>query len=206
MVVILDYGMGNLGAHQNMMRKIGYINVIVSSKISDIENAEKIIIPGVGSFDIGMNNLNHLGLIEILNYKVLEEKTPVLGICLGMQLFAMCSEEGKNKGLDWIDSKVVRFNFKEKNWPLKIPHMGWNTVMIKKKNVLFKGMENTENRFYFVHSFHMILDCENSVVATSNYGYEFPAVIQKDNIFGAQFHPEKSHKFGINFYKNFMEI
>lgn len=206
MIVILDYGMGNLGSHLNMIRKIGCNNVIASSRIEDLKSAEKIVIPGVGAFDSGMNNLNHLGLIEILNYKVLEEKTPVLGICLGMQLFAMSSDEGENKGLSWIDSKVVRFNFKEKKRSLKIPHMGWNTIRLKKKTALFKGMENAENRFYFVHSFHMIFDQNDYIVATSNYGYDFPAVIQKDNIFGTQFHPEKSHKFGIQLYKNFLEV
>ena len=206
MIVVVDYGMGNLGSHLNMIRKIGYSNVIASSRIKDIENAKKIIMPGVGAFDSGMNNLSHLGLIEILNYKVLEEKTPVLGICLGMQLFAMSSDEGENNGLSWIDSKVVRFNFKEKERSLKIPHMGWNTIRLEKKTVLFKGMENKENRFYFVHSFHMILDCDDYIVATSNYGYDFPAVIQKNNIFGTQFHPEKSHKFGMQFYKNFLEV
>jgi len=206
MIVVVDYGMGNLGSHLNMIRKIGYNNVIASSSIKDLENAKKIIIPGVGAFDSGMNNLRHLGLIEILNRKVLEEKIPVLGICLGMQLFAMSSDEGENNGLSWVDSKVVRFNFKEEKKPLKIPHMGWNTIRLKKKAVLFKGMENTENRFYFVHSFHMVFDFDDYIVATSNYGYDFPAVIQKDNIFGTQFHPEKSHKFGMQLYKNFLEV
>ena len=206
MIVILDYGMGNLGSHLNMIRKIGYSNVIASSRIKDLENAKKIIIPGVGAFDSGMTSLSNLGLIEILNYKVLEEKIPVLGICLGMQLFAISSDEGENNGLSWIDSKVVRFNLKEEKNPLKIPHMGWNTIALKKKTMLFNGMENTENRFYFVHSFHMIFDCDNYIIATSNYGYDFPAVIQKDNIFGTQFHPEKSHKFGMQLYKNFLEV
>jgi imidazole glycerol-phosphate synthase subunit HisH len=205
MIVILDYGMGNLGSHINMMRKVGYSNVIVSSKISDLEKAKKIIIPGVGAFDTGMNNLNQLGLVEILNYKVLEEKIPVLGICLGMHLFAKESEEGNIKGLGWVDSKVVRFNFIDLDRPLKIPHMGWNTISLQKVSYLFRGMEDVENRFYFVHSFHMVLDSNSYTIATTNYGYDFPAVIQKNNILGTQFHPEKSHNFGIKLYKNFIE-
>jgi len=111
MIVILDYGMGNMGSHVNMMRKVGCGNVIASSKISDLENAEKIIIPGVGAFNTGMENLKNLGIIKILNHKILEEKIPVLGICLGMHLFANESDEGNIKGLGWVDSKVVRFNF-----------------------------------------------------------------------------------------------
>lgn len=205
MVVILDYGMGNLGSHINMMRKIGFTDVMASSRISDLETAEKIVIPGVGSFDTGMKNLNQMGLIEILNHKVIDQKTPVLGICLGMHLFAKESDEGVSKGLGWIDSRVTRFSFDNAENMLKIPHMGWNTIKLKDKCKLFAGMEETENRFYFVHSYHMASGSDQYTVATSNYGYDFPAVVQKENIFGVQFHPEKSHLFGIRLYKNFIE-
>ena len=206
MIILLNYGMGNLGSHMNMMRKIGYKNVLLSSKPGDLDRAKKIIIPGVGAFDTGMKNLTRLGLIDVLNYKVLEEKIPVLGICLGMHLFATSSDEGKDKGLGWIDSKVERFKFSGSEGPLKIPHMGWNSVELKSSSSLFDGMEKLENRFYFVHSYHLNSANEGHIVATCNYGYDFPAVIRKDNIIGAQFHPEKSHKFGMNFYKNFLEI
>jgi imidazole glycerol-phosphate synthase subunit HisH len=205
MVVILDYGMGNLGSHINMMRKVGFGDVIVSAKRRDLEKAEKIIIPGVGAFDTGMNNLKELDLIEILRYKALEEKIPVLGICLGMHLFATESDEGKNKGLGWIDSKVVRFNFTGLEGSLKIPHMGWNIINLKRNSILFNGMEDVENRFYFVHSYHFDSGSDPYTIASCNYGYDFPAVIQSDNIFGVQFHPEKSHNFGIKLYKNFIE-
>ncbi len=205
MVIILDYGMGNLGAHLNMMRKIGFDAVKVSANLDDLEKAEKIIIPGVGSFDAGMKNLSKPGLIEVLRFKALEQKVPVLGICLGMHLFANGSEEGNTRGLGWIDTSVVRFKFNALNEPLKIPHMGWNTVKMKKESVLFNGMMEQENRFYFVHSYHMDAFSDRYIVATSNYGYDFPAAVQKDNIFGVQFHPEKSHKFGLRLYKNFIE-
>lgn len=204
MVAILDYAMGNLGAHINMMRKIGFSDVVVTSSASELEKAEKIIIPGVGAFDAGMNNLRKMEIIDILNFKALEERIPVLGICLGMHLFAAGSEEGKEKGLGWIDTMVKKFDPTVTEPPLKIPHMGWNTIQLKKESFLFNGMENEENRFYFVHSFHFTDDKKIFTIATSNYGYDFPAVIQKENIFGAQFHPEKSHKFGINFYRNFI--
>ena len=206
MIVILDYGMGNLGAHLNMMRKIGYADVIISSGPEDLKKARKIIIPGVGAFDTGMKNLKKLGLIEILNYKALEEKIPVLGICLGMHLFAERSEEGNEDGLGWINTKIVRFDFKNRNISLKIPHMGWNTISISGESPVFRGMENDENRFYFVHSYHIDNIPSDFTIATTNYGYEFPSIIQRGNIIGAQFHPEKSHNFGIKFYRNFISI
>lgn len=204
MVAILDYAMGNLGAHLNMMRKIGFTNVVVTSSGSVLERAEKIIIPGVGSFDAGMNNLRRLGIIDVLNYKVMEEKVPVLGICLGMHLFTMGSEEGSERGMGWIDTRVKRFEFGDDCSGLKIPHMGWNTVKLEKKYYLFDGMEREENRFYFVHSYHYSQGDEFETIASASYGYDFPAVIRKENIIGAQFHPEKSHKFGISFYRNFI--
>lgn len=205
MIIILDYGMGNLGSHVNMMRKIGLKNVKASSQISDLEKAEKIIIPGVGAFDAGMTKLIKYGFVEVLNYKALEEQIPVLGICLGMHLFARESDEGQLKGLGWIDSKVVHFRFTGHERSLKVPHMGWNTINIVRNSILLNGMEDQENRFYFVHSFHLNADSNQYTIATCNYGYNFPAVIQKDNIFGAQFHPEKSHKFGMKLYRNFVE-
>ncbi len=206
MVVILDYGMGNLGAHINMMRKIGFENVIVSSKPDVVEKAEKIIIPGVGAFDAGMKSLNELGLIEVLNHKALLEKIPVLGICLGMHLFAKESEEGNEKGLGWINTRVVRFDFGKSINQLKIPHMGWNTITLARESNIFNGMTDEENRFYFVHSFHVDPGANEFTIASTNYGYDFPSVIQSDNIYGAQFHPEKSHNYGIRFYRNFIDI
>lgn len=202
MIVIIDYKMGNTGSILNMLKKIGE-TAVTSSDIKDINNADKLILPGVGSFDTGINNINNLGLLDILNKKVLEEKTQILGICLGMQLFANKSEEGINRGLGWIDGNVVKFKFKDNN--LKIPHMGWNEIKIKKDDVLFRNIPE-EPRFYFVHSYYLSCNDNNDVLATTNYSYDFASAVRKNNIMGVQFHPEKSHKYGMNLLKNFAQL
>lgn len=203
MIVIIDYGMGNLGSVLNMVRKIG-ADAIISSKISDIEKADKLILPGIGSFDNGMKNLDKLGFIPILNKKVLEDKTPILGICLGIQLFTKKSEEGKLPGLGWIDAETIKFKFEKKNNNLKIPHMGWNTVDVKKKLSIFKDTYEDE-RFYFVHSYHLVCNNKKDILSTTHHGYDFVSSIKKDNIIGTQFHPEKSHKYGLKILQNFIE-
>lgn len=203
MVVIIDYGIGNLGSIANMLRKIGVENSISSNK-SEIEKADKLILPGVGSFDTGMRNLSDLKLIEPLNIKVIGQKTPILGICLGMQLFTKKSQEGIMPGLGWIDAETVKFRFIEGANPLRIPHMGWNHIKPEKENVLLNGLTG-ESRYYFVHSYHVICNHDEDVLATTSYGYDFVSVVRKENIVGVQFHPEKSHKFGINFLTNFIK-
>jgi imidazole glycerol-phosphate synthase subunit HisH len=204
MITIVDYKMGNLGSIANMLKKIGEDSVITSD-ISAIEKAEKLILPGVGAFDSGMKNLDELGLIPALNRKVVEEKTPVLGICLGMQLLTRGSEEGKLPGLGWIDADTIKFRFDDAGSTLKIPHMGWNTITLKQPNTIFQDM-NGESRFYFVHSYFVRCHVESDIVATSHYGYEFAASVSRGNIFGTQFHPEKSHKFGMQVLKNFVNL
>lgn len=204
MIVIVDYGMGNLGSVLNMLKKVGAKATISSSK-DDILNAEKIVLPGVGSFDSGIKHIYERGLLEVLNTKVLKEKTPFLGICLGMQLITKCSEEGKREGFGWIDAKTVRFNFSNYKENLRIPHMGWNTVNIKERNHITNDL-GEEPRFYFVHSYHLVCNNKDNVILTTNYGYEFATGIQQDNIYGFQFHPEKSHKFGIKLFDNFCKI
>ena len=201
-IVIIDYGLGNLGSITNMLKKIGAKGTI-SSDVSDIKTAEKLILPGVGNFYQGMKNLQTLELLPILEDKVIQKKTPVLGICLGMQLFARRSEEGESKGLGWIDAEVVRFKFDDKERHLKIPHMGWNLVRICQGNPLFEGMY-PEPRFYFVHSYHVVCRNEEEVLTHTFYGYEFVSSIKKENIYGVQFHPEKSHKFGMKLLDNFV--
>lgn len=203
MVIIIDYQMGNIGSIINMLKKIGY-EAKISNNIDEINNADKLILPGVGSFDNGMKNLKEFDLIDILNKKVLEDKTPIIGICLGMQLITNRSEEGNLPGLGWIDAETVKFKFGEENEKLKIPHMGWNTVIPQNNSNLFNGLE--EPRFYFVHSYHVV--CKNNVdiIGKTNYGHNFNSVINKDNIYGAQFHPEKSHKYGMLLLKNFLGI
>ena len=200
MIVIVDHGLGNIGSILNMLEKIG-AEAITSSNIQDIKEAKKIILPGVGAFDNAMKNLKNLGIIPILNKKVIEDKIPLLGICLGMQLLTKRSEEGSLEGLGWIDAETVRFEFGN-NKSLKIPHMGWNTIDIKKECCLFKEMYE-EPKFYFVHSYYVKCNNSENIFTTTNYGIEFCSSFIKDNIFGVQFHPEKSHNFGLKVLKNF---
>lgn len=204
MITIIDYGMGNIGSIVNMLRKIG-ADFGVSSDPDEIHKANKIIIPGVGSFDNGMIRLNELKLIDVLNQKVVEQKTPVLGICLGMHLLTNKSEEGFLDGLGWIDAETIKFNSSNNN-KIKIPHMGWNTVNIMKgSSPLFRNMyENA--KFYFVHSYYVKCNNVTNVLTETEYGTDFASSIEKDHIFGVQFHPEKSHKYGMLLLKNFMEL
>jgi len=201
-ITIVDYGMGNLGSIANMIKKIGHYSEITSD-ISKIETASKIILPGVGSFDRAIKNLEDLGLVEVLKENVLQNKIPILGICLGMQIMTKNSEEGEKNGLGLLDAYVQRFKYQEDR-KLKIPHMGWNLVTQQKDNLLFKGMES-ELRYYFVHSYHVVCNNVEDLLTTTNYGYDFVSSFATDNIFGVQFHPEKSHKFGMDLLKNFVE-
>jgi imidazole glycerol-phosphate synthase subunit HisH len=203
MIVIVDYGMGNLGSIANMLKKIG-APAVISSDPEIIEQADKLILPGVGAFDYGMRNLNERGLIPVLNEQVLAHKKPVLGLCLGMQLLTKHSEEGGLPGLGWLDAETVRFKFDVANAVLKIPHMGWNSVQVGQPHFLFANA-GTEPRFYFVHSYHVVCADERAVIGKTQYGYDFASVVAKDNIAGVQFHPEKSHAFGMNLLKNFAE-
>lgn len=203
MLIVIDYKMGNVGSILNMLKKIG-VEAKVSSNLSDIENAEKLILPGVGAFDTGMRNLFDMNLLPILNKKVLEDKIPILGICLGMQLMTQRSEEGTKAGLGWFDAKTIRFRFKDMQSNLKIPHMGWNFVTIIKENPLCKNL-NEKPRFYFVHSYHVACNNDEDILTITTHGCNFVSSIQKENIFGVQFHPEKSHKFGMKLLKNFAE-
>lgn len=204
MIVIINYGVGNLGSIQNMLKKIGYSS-LVSDKAIDIEQASKLILPGIGAFDEGMGRLRSTGLIPLLNHRVLEEGVPVLGICLGMQLLTRCSEEGvvQEPGLGWIEADTRRFNAVACPG-LRIPHMGWNFVDFTPGNQLAHDMPE-ESRFYFVHSYHPICDNLSDQFITATYGYPFAAGICRNNIFGVQFHPEKSHKFGMKLLRNFIE-
>ncbi len=203
MIVVVDYGIGNLGSIVNMLKKVG-AEAAVTSHTAVIENADKLILPGVGAFDNGMTKLSELGLVPILNDKVIRQKTPILGLCLGMQLFTQRSEEGKSPGLGWIEAETIRFRFDKTRPSLKIPHMGWNYITIKQPSRIFDEMYE-EPRFYFVHSYHLVCKNEQDVLATTFYGYEFVSVVMRENIIGMQFHPEKSHKFGMKLFKNFVE-
>jgi glutamine amidotransferase len=204
MITIVDYGLGNLGSILNLLKKIGAPAKLSTSKL-DIEKADKLILPGVGSFDNGMNQLRERGFIDVLNWKALEEKVPTLGICLGMQLLSNSSEEGSEKGLGWIDADTIKFKFDTDNAHLKVPHMGWNLVKEAKKSVLNQDMYE-EPRFYFVHSYHVKCKNPQDELFRTSYGFEFTSAVEKGNIMGVQFHPEKSHKFGMQLLSNFNSI
>jgi imidazole glycerol-phosphate synthase subunit HisH len=194
-IVIVDYGMGNLGAIHNMIKKVGGKSII-SNDPQIIKTATKLILPGVGSFDEAMKNLNELDFINLLNEKA-NEGIPILGICLGAQLLTESSEEGKLPGLGWIKGKTIRFP----NTNLKVPHMGWNYI-IKKENSIFYNLPEP-SRFYFVHSYYIKAE-QQDIIAECDYGIRFAAGIHKNNIYGLQFHPEKSHNFGKIVMKNFV--
>jgi glutamine amidotransferase len=203
MIVIVDYRMGNLGSIANILRKVG-AEATVSGDPAVIGEATKLILPGVGAFDEGMKNIGALGLREALDCRVLRDRVPTLGICLGMQLMARRSEEGELPGLGWIACDVKRFRFAPEQAKLKVPHMGWNTVKTQKQSPLFDRFAEPP-RFYFVHSYHVACDDAGDVLATASYGGDFTAAFQRENLMGVQFHPEKSHKFGMTLFRNFVE-
>lgn len=206
MISIVNYGMGNLGSIVNMYKKIGIKTELISTA-SEIGKATKILLPGVGSFDAAMEKIAALGIREALDKKALQEKIPVMGICLGMQLLTKSSEEGKLPGLGWIDAKTLAFNGLIDNSKYKIPHMGWNTADINHPSAITEGFKELEDvRFYFVHSYFVRCENDQNSILKTEYGISFDSAIQKDNIYGAQFHPEKSHKFGMKLLENFARI
>jgi imidazole glycerol-phosphate synthase subunit HisH len=202
-ITIVDYGTSNLGSMQNMLRKIGASSRIAASPL-DLEDAAKIIVPGVGSFDAGMRKLQQSGMIPVLNRKALVEKIPTLGVCLGMQLMTQSSEEGGLPGLGWIEAQTLRFD-QRLDPGLKVPHMGWNEIIPAKTSALIADFP-PEARFYFAHSFYVLCKSADDVLLKVSYGAgTFAAAFQRDNLMGAQFHPEKSHRFGMTFLRNFVE-
>ncbi len=194
--------MGNLRSVLKAFER-NNLKATVSDKISDLEKSKKIVLPGVGHFKKGKENLDNLGLSDILNHKVKNDKTPILGICLGMQLMTMFSEEGNKEGLGWIDAKTIRFKFPDNK--TKIPHMGWNNIVKKKKHTILDSI-NSNDLFYFVHSYHVICNKSEDVLSKSHYGFEFVSSFQKENIIGIQFHPEKSHDNGLKILKSFATL
>ncbi len=200
MITIVNYGVGNLASIKNMLKKAGFEAVLATEK-NEIEKASKIILPGIGAFDHCMSEFNKSGLRELVTKKVLGEKTPVLGICVGLQMLMESSEEGVEPGLGWIKGKTIKFK-KETLGDLKIPHMGWTNVQIVKDTLLTQQLGD-EPRFYFVHSYYVQPEEQSDIMLTATYGYEFTAAINHENIFGAQFHPEKSHKYGMKILENF---
>ncbi len=200
MVAIINYGLGNLGSIANMLKVIGEKSVITSDP-EKIKNADRIILPGVGAFDAGMSKLNESGLADLIKEEAKNGK-PILGICLGMQLLGNASEEGELPGLGLIDFECKKFNIPaEMN--LKVPHMGWDIVEFKKDVPLLRGIEGRQ-RYYFVHTYHAVCKNPEDVMMTCDYGYEFACAVNKGNVYGVQFHPEKSHDFGMKLLENFV--
>lgn len=202
-VQIIDYGVGNLNSVCNMIIKCGGIPIVVS-KTDELNLKERIILPGVGSFCAGVNNLLDKNFPELLNEAVTVNKVPFLGICLGMQLLFESSEEGNGAGLGFLSGSVKKFALGNQA-KLKIPHMGWNTVKVL-KDCKLANLDDRELRFYFVHSYHVVCDNDKDVLMTTHYGEEFVSAVNRENIFGVQFHPEKSHRFGIKILTNFLNI
>ena len=184
-----------------MLNYLGVDNEI-SSDSKEISNAEKIILPGVGKFDKAMQNINEKDLFEVLNKKALVDKIPILGICLGAQIMCYSSEEGEEEGFGWFKTKCKKFSLKK---PFKVPHMGWNKVQLNKEKKIIKT-ELKDQKFYFVHSYFMSLEEEDEILMTCEYSHKFAAALSKDNLYAVQFHPEKSHKYGLNILKQFSEL
>jgi len=201
-VVIIDYGMGNIRSILNKIKRSGYEGII-TDETDRIKSSAKLILPGVGHFLNGMNRLQEGKLTDILNEKVLIDKTPILGICLGMQLFTRFSEEGNAKGLGWIDADTVKFQLTDIRH--KVPHIGWNSIEKKKDSPLLNDLPE-RNNYYFVHSYYVKCNNTEDILTTTWYGNEFVSSIQKGNIFGTQFHPEKSHEWGEKMLLNFLNL
>lgn len=203
MILVVDYGVANLGSMLNMLKKCG-VAARADSSPDAVRHATRIILPGVGAFDHGVAALSRLGLVEPLRERVLGDGVPILGVCLGMQLLARGSEEGVLAGLGMIDGRCVRFPHDAKR-SLKVPHMGWNRVIPRRRDALLDE-NDSEARFYFVHSYHLECTDASDVLASTHYGIEFTSVVQRRNVRGVQFHPEKSHRFGLSLLQRFAEI
>lgn len=203
MIAVINYGLGNLTSIQNMFRRLS-IDAVITDDKQKIRDASKILLPGVGHFKKGMANLHESGIADLLREEVIVKGKPILGICLGAQLMTRHSEEGDVDGLGWVDAVTVKFNEEVLN-NLPIPHMGWADIRTNAGYDLWNNLP-PDPRFYFVHSYHFRFDDPAQVTATADYGYEFACAFHKDNIYGTQFHPEKSHKFGMKMLENFNKI
>tara|TARA_B110001450_G_scaffold125207_1_gene117839 strand:- start:283 stop:897 length:615 start_codon:yes stop_codon:yes gene_type:complete len=204
MITIVDYGSGNINAITNIY-KLLKTPFSIASTASELESAEKIILPGVGSFDYCMSKLNNSGLKEVLNKKVLKDKVPVLGICIGLHIMALDSEEGVLPGLGWIEGNIKKFDESKLLEKPKIPHMGWNSIKVESVHELFKEVNQTQG-FYFIHSYYIDIINKKNIMTTTDYGGNFVSGITSSNIYAVQFHPEKSHTNGMKLLKNFSDL
>jgi glutamine amidotransferase len=203
MIGIIDYNMGNVGS---IKRKLDLLRIdsLISNSVIDLEKVDKLILPGVGNFSQGVYELKNSGLWDFLNRSVISQSTPILGICLGMQLMGNRSEEGDGLGLGWFDYDVVKFKMNDK-LRFKVPHIGWNTIELKKESLLMKKLDE-KSEFYFTHSFHAMAQDENDILSETFFEYPFISAVERNHIFGLQFHPEKSHSFGDIIFQNFDTI
>jgi glutamine amidotransferase len=203
-ITILDYGLGNVGAFANVYKRMN-IPARMARTASDLDGAERIVLPGVGAFDHAMNLLDASGMRDALEQKVVEERVPVLGVCVGMQMLAEGSDEGERPGLGWIPGRVRHFSHVGANQSLPMPHMGWNDVTPALDQRLFAGLEEAA-RFYFLHSYYFECDEQSDAAAHSLYGAEFACAVRREHVYGVQFHPEKSHHFGAALLSNFAKV
>jgi imidazole glycerol-phosphate synthase subunit HisH len=202
-IAIIDTGTGNLRSVYNALYKLN-TNPVIANAPKQVLEAEKLILPGVGHFEKAMNNLKSMDLYDTLNEAVLVKKMPILGICLGMQLMARSSEEGKTAGFGWVDNTVIKFKIQNR-LKYKVPQAGWNTVTINNSDSLFKKINN-RSEFYFLHSYHYETEDATHLLGTTEYEYSFVSAIEMENIFGTQFHPEKSHDAGMQLLHNFISL
>jgi glutamine amidotransferase len=204
MITIIDYGVGNISAFQNVYKRLN-IETKIARSVEDLNLVTKIILPGVGAFDYAMSQLNSSGMREKLDDLVLDKKIPVIGVCVGMQMMGNKSEEGFCDGLRWIDGDVLRFDTKKISQRVKLPHMGWNDVKSQNNNKLFTNLHE-DSIFYFLHSYYFKCHNNNESIALTEYGISFSSAINFQNIYGVQFHPEKSHHYGEILLNNFAKI
>ncbi|MBL6944858.1 MAG: imidazole glycerol phosphate synthase subunit HisH [Bacteroidales bacterium] len=204
MITIINYGCGNIKAIQNVYHKLS-IQTKIANRHEDLLDATKLILPGVGAFDFAMQKFIHSGMKEKTNELVVKKKVPVLGICVGVQLMTLSSEEGVLPGLGWINAAVKKFENRKVSYPINLPHMGWNDVNPVKESSLFKGLEK-DARFYFLHSYYLSSNTVNEIIAESDYAGAFTCAVNHENVYGVQFHPEKSHRYGVTLLNNFAKL
>jgi len=204
MITLIDYGVGNIFAFQNVYKRLD-IPIKIAKNPKDLINAKKLILPGVGSFDFAMSQLNASGMRDTLDKLVIQDKIPVIGICVGMQMMGNRSDEGGADGLKWIDADILKFDEKLINHRTKLPHMGWNDVIPIVENSLFNGLEK-DAIFYFLHSYYFKCNNPSDGIAISDYGISFTSAVNHKNIYGIQFHPEKSHQYGEKLLYNFAKL
>jgi imidazole glycerol-phosphate synthase subunit HisH len=204
MITIIDYGVGNIFAFQNVYKRLN-IPTRIAKTVNDLENVDKLILPGVGHFDFAMSQLNNSGMRERLDELVVIEKKPIIGICVGMQIMAKKSDEGTFTGLGWIEGDVKKFDASTIKFHTKLPHMGWNDVDPILNHPLFEGLEK-DAIFYFLHSYYFNCNNNNEIISKSEYGIKFASSVQHENIYGIQFHPEKSHSYGERLLHNFAKL